>query len=177
MGVNPVPKEASTDANPAEAASRRAWLVKTEPGVYGFDHLWTAEDRTTLWDGIRNYQARNFLRDDMAVGDVVLVYHSNGPSPGVAGLARVAGAPVPDPSQFDAASPYHDPASSEDAPRWWAVPIRATAPLPRLVTLAEMKTDPALVALDLVLLRRGNRLSVMPLPAEAVARIEALARA
>ncbi len=161
---------------PAPAAPRRAWLVKTEPDVFGFDDLWAAPNRTTLWDGVRNYQARNFLRDEMRPGDAVLVYHSNANPAGAAGLAEVAGAAVPDPSQFDPASAYHDPGSPADAPRWWSVPVRATAPLPRLVALSELRADPVLAELDLVLLRRGNRLSVMPLPQEAIDRIVALAR-
>jgi predicted RNA-binding protein with PUA-like domain len=155
-------------------ARRRAWLVKSEPDVFGFDDLWRAPERTTLWDGVRNYQARNYLRDEMRPGDVVLVYHSNGRPAGAAGLAEVAGPPVPDASQFDPTSPYHDPTSPADDPRWWSVPIRATAALPRLVSLAELRADPVLASLDLVLLRRGNRLSVMPLPSAAVERIVAL---
>jgi predicted RNA-binding protein with PUA-like domain len=156
--------------------SGRAWLLKTEPDVFGYDDLWRAEGRTAPWDGVRNYQARNYLRDEMRVGDVVIVYHSSARPPGAAGLAEVASAPFPDPAQFDPASAYHDPASTREAPRWWSVDVRATAPLPRLVPLAELRADPVLAALDLALLRRGNRLSVMPLPPAAVARIEALAR-
>ena len=153
----------------------RAWLVKSEPDVFGFADLMRAPGRTTPWDGVRNYQARNSMRDDMRVGDVVLFYHSNANPPGVAGLAEVASEPYPDPTQFDAASDYHDPASDRSAPRWWLVDVRATRPMARLVTLAEMREDPVLAGLDLPLLRRANRLSVMPLPAAAVARIVALA--
>jgi predicted RNA-binding protein with PUA-like domain len=156
--------------------ARQAWLVKTEPDVFGFEDLWRRSDRTTPWDGIRNYQARNYLRDAMRVGDVVVVYHSSATPPGAAGLAVVASAPYPDQTQFDPASPYHDPDSPAEAPRWWAVDVQATARLPRLVPLAELRADPVLAALDLALLRRGNRLSVMPLPLAAVDRIEALAR-
>lgn len=156
-------------------APRRAWLVKTEPDTFGFDDLWRAAHRTTPWDGVRNYQARNFLRDDMRIGDTVVVYHSNAQPPGAVGLAEVASAPYPDASQFDTDSPYHDPASAPDAPRWWSVDVRATERLPRLVPLAEMRDDPVLAGLDLALLRRGNRLSVMPLPAAALDRIVELA--
>jgi predicted RNA-binding protein with PUA-like domain len=158
------------------AGERRAWLLKSEPDVFGFDDLWRADGRTTSWDGVRNYQARNYLRDEMRVGDTVVIYHSNAQPPGAAGLAVVASAPYPDASQFDPASDYHDPASTPEAPRWWSVDVRATAPLPRLVALAELRSDPVIAALDLALLRRGNRLSVMPVPALAVSRIEALAR-
>ena len=152
----------------------RAWLVKSEPDVFGFDDLMRAPGRTTPWDGVRNYQARNYLRDDMRVGDVVLFYHSNADPPGVAGLAEVASEPYPDPTQFDAACDHHDAGSDRSAPRWWLVDVRATAPLARLVTLAELRADPVLARLDLPLLRRGNRLSVMPIPAAAVDRIVAL---
>jgi len=152
----------------------RAWLVKSEPDVFGFDDLMRAEGRTTPWDGVRNYQARNYLRDDMRVGDVVLFYHSNADPPGVAGLAEVASEAYPDPTQFDAGSDHHDAGSDRSAPRWWLVDVRATRPLRRLVTLAEMRDDPVLAGLDLPLLRRGNRLSVMPIPVAAIARIVAL---
>jgi len=153
----------------------RAWLVKSEPDVFGFDDLMRAPGRTTPWDGVRNYQARNYLRDDMRVGDAVLFYHSNADPPGVAGLAEVASEPYPDPTQFDPASDHHDPRSDRSAPRWWLVDVRATAPLARLVTLAELRDDPVLAGLDLPLLRRGNRLSVMPIPTAAIDRILALA--
>jgi len=156
------------------SGQRRAWLVKTEPDVFGFDDLWRADARTTAWDGVRNYQARNYLRDEMQIGDVVVIYHSNAQPPGAAGLAQVASAPYPDPAQFDPASPYHDPTSPADAPRWWSVDLRATAPLARLVPLAELRSDTVLAGLDLALLRRGNRLSVMPLPTAAVERIVAM---
>jgi predicted RNA-binding protein with PUA-like domain len=157
--------------------ARQAWLVKTEPDVFGFEDLWRRADRSTPWDGVRNYQARNYLRDAMRVGDAVVIYHSNATPPGAAGLAVVASAPYPDATQFDPASPYHDPASTPEAPRWWSIDVRATARLPRLVTLAELRADPVLAGLDLALLRRGNRLSVMPLPLAALDRIEELAHA
>lgn len=155
--------------------TRCAWLLKTEPETFSFDDLWRCEERTTPWEGVRNYQARNFLRDDMRPGDPVLVYHSSTTPVGVVGLAEVASEAYPDPSQFDAASPYHDPTSRRDDPRWWLVDVRAVRPLARLVTLAELRADEHLAHLDLALLRRGNRLSVMPVPAEALQRILALA--
>jgi len=160
----------------AMTAGRRAWLVKSEPDAFSFDDLWNAPGRTTPWDGVRNYQARNYLRDATRVGDVVLFYHSNADPPGVAGLAEVASTAYPDPTQFDPASAYYDAGSSRDAPRWWLVDVRATARLPRPVTLPELRADPELAALDLPLLRRANRLSVMPLPLAAVERVLALAR-
>ncbi|MFN2322809.1 MAG: EVE domain-containing protein [Trueperaceae bacterium] len=158
-----------------ERTEARAWLVKSEPDVFGFDDLWRAPERTTPWDGVRNYQARNFMRDGMRVGDAVLFYHSNATPPGVVGLAEVASAPYPDPSQFDPESPYFDPTSTREAPRWMLVDIKAIAPLPRLVPLDELRADPRLAALDLPLVRRGNRLSVMPMPAAAVDRVRELA--
>ena len=158
-----------------KGAAERAWLVKSEPDVFGFDDLWRAPERTTPWDGVRNYQARNFMRDEMRVGDVVLFYHSNATPPGVVGLAEVASAPYPDPSQFDAASPYFDPTSTRETPRCVLVDIMAVAPLPRMVPLDELRDDARLATLDLPLLRRGNRLSVMPMPLEAVDRVRSLA--
>jgi predicted RNA-binding protein with PUA-like domain len=157
------------------AAEGRAWLVKSEPDTFGFDDLWRAPKRTTPWEGVRNYQARNYMRDEMRVGDVVLFYHSNASPPGVAGLAEVASDAYADPSQFDPESPYHDPKSTPAAPRWMLVDVRAVAALPRLVALEELRADPLLAELDLPLLRRGSRLSVMPMPLEAVDRIRLLA--
>ena len=158
-----------------KSSEGRAWLVKSEPETFGFDDLWRAPGRTTPWEGVRNYQARNFMRDEMKVGDVVLFYHSNATPPGVVGLAEVASAPYPDPSQFDPDSPYFDAASGREAPRWVLVDVRAVARLPRLVALDELRADAHLAALDLPLLRRGNRLSVMPMPKAAVDRVRLLA--
>mgnify|MGYP000138554961 CR=1 FL=1 len=149
----------------------RTWLMKSEPDVYGYDHL--ERDGRTPWDGIRNYQARNFMRDEMKVGDRVLFYHSNTQPPGVVGVAEVVSEPYPDPTQFDPSSSYHDPKATPDAPRWILVDVAPVRRLPRKVTLAEMKDDPALS--DLPLVRRGNRLSIMPVGDAEAARI--LARA
>ncbi|MDR9390978.1 MAG: EVE domain-containing protein [Trueperaceae bacterium] len=149
----------------------RSWLMKSEPYVYSYDDL-EAEGRT-LWDGIRNYQARNFMRDEMRIGDRVLYYHSNVQPPGVAGLAEVASEPYPDPTQFDEASPYFDAKSTRDAPRWMLVDVTPVRKLPRLVTLAEMREEAALA--DLPLLRRGNRLSIMPVADAEVDVILAMA--
>jgi predicted RNA-binding protein with PUA-like domain len=152
------------------------WLVKSEPDVFSFDDLLRAPGRTTAWDGVRNYQARNYLRDAMQVGDTVLFYHSNALPPGVVGIAEVASASYPDPTQFDPSSDAFDPKSTRDQPRWWLVDIRAREPLPRIVSLAALRADAILATLDLPLLRRANRLSVMPLPSAALPRIVALAR-
>ena len=149
----------------------RTWLMKSEPDVYGYDDL--ERDGRTPWDGIRNYQARNFMRDEMSVGDRVLFYHSNTQPPGVVGLAEVVSEPYPDPTQFDPDSAYHDPKATPESPRWILVDVAPLRRLPRPVTLAEMKQDPALAEMPLV--RRGNRLSVMPVADAEAERILALA--
>jgi predicted RNA-binding protein with PUA-like domain len=138
------------------------WLLKTEPDVFGFADLLAAPGQTTLWEGVRNYGARNFLRA-MRRGDRVLIYHSSVQPAGVVGVAEVVQERTSDPAQFDEASPYFDAKVTPDAPRWDAVGVRAVAALPRFVSLAELKAEPALDALKL--LQRGNRLSVMPLTA------------
>jgi predicted RNA-binding protein with PUA-like domain len=142
---------------------RRYWLLKSEPDVFSFDDLLAAPGRTTGWDGVRNYQARNYMRDEMRVGDGVLFYHSNAELAGVAGLAEVAGAAYPDPTAFDPAHDGYDPRSRPDAPAWLQVDVRAVAALPRFVPLAAMRAEPALAGM--VVLRRGNRLSVTPVAA------------
>ena len=152
----------------------QAWLVKSEPDAFSFADLYRSPNRTTHWDGVRNYQARNIMRDQMRVGDPVLFYHSNVQPPGVVGLAAVASGSYPDPSQFDPTSKYYDPQSQRENPRWWLVDIRAERALPRHVPLDELRADPLLASLDLPLLRRANRLSVMPLPVAALAHILAL---
>jgi predicted RNA-binding protein with PUA-like domain len=151
----------------------RAWLVKSEPSAFSFDDLMASPKRTTAWDGVRNYQARNFMRDDMRVGDPVLFYHSDADPPAVVGLAEVASEPYPDPSQFDAASPYFDPASTPEEPRWQLVDVRACRRLPRAIPLAEIKRHPELRSMEVA--RRGSRLSVMPVEPRHVEVILALA--
>ncbi len=155
--------------------ARRCWLIKTEPGTYSFADLLAAPDQTTPWDGIRNYQARNFMRDAMRPGDPVLFYHSNVTPPGVVGVAEVASEPYPDPSQFDAASPYYDPTSSPEDPRWHLVDVRAVRELPRPVGLDEIKRHPELRSMEVA--RRGSRLSITPVDAAHFERILALAEA
>lgn len=138
------------------------WLFKTEPDAFGFADLLAAPGQTTLWEGVRNYQARNFLRA-ARVGDPVLVYHSSTQPAGVAGLGIISQEARPDPTQFDPASPYYDPKATPGAPRWDAVEVRAVQAAARYVTLAELRAEPALAGLRLV--QRGNRLSVMPVSA------------
>ena len=137
----------------------RYWLMKSEPDDVSIDDLAAAKKQTTSWFGVRNYQARNFMRDQMRVGDGVLFYHSSCPEPGIVGVARVASTPYPDPTQFDPKSPYHDPASKREEPRWTLVDVQVTKKT-RNLTLPELRADPALQ--DLVVLRRGNRLSITP---------------
>ena len=136
------------------------WLLKTEPDVFSFSDLLAAPARTTLWEGVRNYQARNFIRT-MRANDVVLVYHSSTRPAGVAGLGEVVREAYPDPTQFDEQSPYYDPKAVRDAPRWDAVNVRGVVALPRFVPLAELRAQ--LRSQDMQILRRGNRLSVTPL--------------
>src|SRR3954468_13210107 len=139
------------------------WLMKSEPGVFSIDDLARAKDGTTRWDGVRNYQARNMLRNEIAVGDGVLFYHSSADPPAVAGTARVVRAGYPDPTQFDRSDSHHDPDSSPDDPRWYAVDIQFESKLRRVVPLPELRAAPALA--EMVLLKRGSRLSVQPVTA------------
>ncbi|MBW4934319.1 EVE domain-containing protein [Marinobacter sp. F4206] len=135
------------------------WLVKTEPSECGIDDFADAPEKCIPWDGVRNYQARNFLRE-MAEGDEVFVYHSSCKHIGIAGIVRVVKGAYPDPTQYHAASPYHDPRSTPDQPRWQAVDMKFVRKLPRLIPLDEIKSLPGLEELPLV--RKGSRLSVMP---------------
>ena len=137
------------------------WLMKSEPDVFSIDDL--AGRRQEPWDGVRNYQARNFMRDDMRVGDLVFFYHSNCKEPGIVGIAEVASEAYPDPTQFDPDSKYFDPASSRAAPRWMLVDVKFVKKFPHPVTLKAMQADPALEGMTL--LRKGNRLSVMAVEA------------
>jgi predicted RNA-binding protein with PUA-like domain len=139
------------------------WLMKSEPNECSIDDALTAHKHTVPWTGVRNYQARNFMRDDMQIGDGVLFYHSSCPEPGIAGIARVASECRPDPTQFDQKSPYYDAASKAEAPRWLLVDVRALRKT-RLLALPELRETAALT--DLILLRRGNRLSITPVAAE-----------
>lgn len=134
------------------------WLMKSEPDVYGLADL--ARDGLTGWEGVRNYQARNLMRDQMQVGDLVLFYHSSTEPPGVAGLAKVTATGLADPSQFDPASPYFDPKATPELPRWIMVEIAYLETFPRYVPLPELRLQPELA--DMMVLARGARLSVQP---------------
>ena len=134
------------------------WLMKSEPDVYSIDDL--ERDGREMWDSIRNYQARNMMRDDMRIGDKVFFYHSNCKEPAIVGVSKVASKPYPDPTQFDPKSKYFDPKSDQENPRWMLVDVEFVSKLKRPVTLTEIKASPALE--DMILTRRGNRLSIMP---------------
>jgi predicted RNA-binding protein with PUA-like domain len=138
---------------------RQYWLMKSEPDEVSIDDALAAPDGVVPWTGVRNYQARNFMRDAMRIGDGVLFYHSGCAEPGIAGIAEVASTPYPDPTQFDASSPYHDPKSTQEQPRWMLVDVRALRKT-RLLSLTQMRSDPELA--EMQLLRRGNRLSITP---------------
>jgi len=135
------------------------WLVKTEPSECSIDDFARDPGTAIPWDGVRNYQARNFLRE-MTEGDEVFIYHSSCKHIGIAGIVRVTRSAYPDPKQFDANSPYHDPKSTPDNPRWHAVDMQFVRKLPKLISLDRLKNLTGLEQLPLV--RKGNRLSVMP---------------
>ncbi len=142
----------------------RYWLMKSEPSVVGIDAVLAMPNQTVNWWGVRNYQARNFMRDQMKVGDGVFFYHSSCPQPGIAGLAAVAQLAYPDRMQFDPASPYYDPKSTPENPRWVNVDVRIVKKT-RLIGLDELRAQPELAHMRA--LARGNRLSITPVdPAE-----------
>ena len=141
------------------------WLMKSEPDAFSIDDLKSRPKRTEPWDGVRNYQARNFMRDAMTVGDQVFFYHSNCKVPGIVGIAEVASKPYPDPTQFDPDSKYYDPKSDPDEPRWILIDVKYKRHLKRVLSLAEIK-DHAEALGDFALTRKGNRLSIMPVAAE-----------
>lgn len=135
------------------------WLMKSEPEECSVDDALAAKNSTVPWVGVRNYQARNFMRDGMKVGDGVLFYHSSCAEPGIVGIARVASTAYPDPTQFDAKSPYYDPKSKREEPRWLLVDVQVVKKIPN-ITLPELRARPELE--DLIILRKGNRLSITP---------------
>ena len=140
------------------------WLFKSDPDDFGVEHLAAAPAKTTAWTGVRNYQARNFMRDEMKVGDGVLFYHSSTNPPGVAGLAEIASEPFPDPTAFDAKSKYFDPRAGAQGTAWVAVNVKYVSTFPRLLTLEEMRRIPGLGTM--VVLQRGSRLSIQPVSAK-----------
>lgn len=141
------------------------WLMKSEPDIFGIVHLENRPNKTEHWDGVRNYQARNFMRDRMKKGDQVFFYHSNCKEPGIVGIAEVVREAYPDHTAYDPESKYYDPKSTPDNPRWYMVDIRFVRRLKRTITLQELKKQ-AKALPDFPLLQKGNRLSVMPLSGE-----------
>jgi predicted RNA-binding protein with PUA-like domain len=141
----------------------RYWLLKSEPDVFSFSHLKSRPKQTEPWNGVRNYQARNFMRDDMKVGDLALFYHSSCAEPGVAGVVKITKAAYPDPTQFDTKGEYYDAGSKPEAPRWLMVDVSFHADVKDFVHLAQLRDDPSLA--DMLILRKGNRLSITPVEA------------
>jgi len=143
----------------------RHWLLKTEPGSFGVEDLARAPRRTTAWDGVRNFQARNMIRDDMQRGDKAFLYHSSCDVPGIVAVMQITKAAYPDPTAFDRRHPHYDADSDRAQPRWFMVDVRLERKLSRVITLDELRTHAAKELRGLVLLRPGNRLSVMPVDA------------
>jgi predicted RNA-binding protein with PUA-like domain len=144
----------------------RYWLLKSEPDVFGIDDLAARPKKTEHWDGVRNYQARNMMRDEMKRGDLAFFYHSNTKEPGIVGIMEVVREGYPDFTAWDPKSKYYDPKSTPEDPRWFMVDLRYKRKLKRVITLQELKDEHAEALADLPLLRRGNRLSIMPVTAE-----------
>jgi predicted RNA-binding protein with PUA-like domain len=152
---------------------RRYWLMKSEPDEFSIDDLVAAPSQSTPWVGVRNYQARNYMRDDMRVGDRAFFYHSSCPEPGIAGIVGISRLAYPDETQFDRKSAYYDPKSPRDAPRWVHVDVELVRKT-RLITLPMLRATPGLE--DMIVLRRGNRLSITPVTPAEWKVVEKLAR-
>jgi predicted RNA-binding protein with PUA-like domain len=138
------------------------WLMKSEPETFGIDDLAASPKKTTHWDGVRNYQARNFMRDEMQRGDLVFFYHSNTAEPGIVGIAKVVKTGYPDFTAFDASDKHYDPDSNPDNPRWYMVDVQLQRKLKRPITLTALREHGDAELKGLALLQRGNRLSVLP---------------
>jgi predicted RNA-binding protein with PUA-like domain len=154
------------------AVTPRAWLMKSEPDVFSFADL--RKRKSEPWSGVRNYQARNFMRDEMRVGDLVLFYHSSCEEPGVQGLGRVASKPYADPTQFDRKNESFEPRATKDKPVWWLVDVAWYADFARPVTLPMLRDEARLKSM--VMLRPGNRLSITPVSATECSVIQRLGR-
>jgi predicted RNA-binding protein with PUA-like domain len=148
------------------------WLMKSEPDVFSFEDLKKRPKQTEPWNGVRNYQARNFMRDEMKPGDMVLFYHSSCEVPGVAGIAKVSSKPYPDKTQFEKKSEYYDPKATEENPRWFLVDVSFAENLKKHVSLEELKQQKSLS--EMRLLQRGNRLSILPVTREEFETIKKL---
>lgn len=154
--------------------ARRYWLFKSEPDVFGWDHLMASPGQTTHWDGVRNYQARNLLRDEIREGDWGFFYHSRTNPPHIVGTVEVTRSGYPDPTQHDPEQKYYDPKSDPQNPRWYVVDVRAKSKLPRIIPLAELKQTPGLESMKLT--QKGSRLSVQPVTPEEWDIVMAIAK-
>ena len=150
----------------------RHWLIKSEPETFSIDDL--SKVPREPWSGVRNYQARNFMWKEMQPGDLALFYHSNAKPPGATGIARVVGVPYPDPTQFDPGSPYHDPKSNPEQPRWWLTDFEFVGKFKEMLTLEAIKADPLLSGM--IVCQRGSRLSIYPVDPIHFKRVCQLAR-
>jgi predicted RNA-binding protein with PUA-like domain len=150
------------------------WLIKTEPATFSIDDLEKAPRKTTMWDGVRNFQARNMVRDEMQKGDEAFLYHSSCDVPGIVGIVEIAKTGYPDPTAFDAKHHHYDADSDPANPRWYVVDVRLKRRLPRIITLDELRTHAAKKLDGMLLLRRGNRLSITPVDAKHWKFIESL---
>lgn len=142
---------------------RKYWLLKTEPTTFSMDDLMKAPKKTTSWDGVRNFQARNMLRDQMKKGDLAFIYHSSADPTGIAGIAEIVRSGYPDATQFDPKDDHFDPKSSKESPNWYVVDVKGLEKLPKMVTLERMRSMKSLEGM--VLLKKGSRLSVQPVSA------------
>jgi predicted RNA-binding protein with PUA-like domain len=148
------------------------WLLKSEPDVFSFDDLKKRPNKTEPWNGVRNYQVRNMMRDEMHIGDLGFFYHSSCPQPGIVGVVRLVSEAKPDPTQFDPSSEYFDPGSKREEPRWLLIDVKWEAHFPSFVSLEMLRADPFLA--DLLILRRGNRLSITEVSKKHFDRIRQL---
>jgi predicted RNA-binding protein with PUA-like domain len=153
---------AKSAAKTAKQTAVGHWLFKSEPATFGVEHLAAAPKRTSAWDGVRNFQARNMLRDSIKKGDLAFFYHSSCALPGIAGIVRIVRGGYPDETAFDPGNDHHDPDSRREAPRWYAVDVQLVRRLRRVITLDELRRHASKELAELAILRRGNRLSVTP---------------
>jgi len=145
--------------------AKQYWLLKSEPDAFSIDDLIKAKQQTSFWDGVRNYQARNYLKS-MKVGDLAFFYHSSCPIPAIVGIIEIVQEPIPDPSAFDPKSPYYDPKSTPATPRWFMPKVKYKKKFSSPITLGSLKNNPRLCPASFALLKRGNRLSVMPVTSQ-----------
>lgn len=148
----------SADIYRMAKTEKKYWLMKSEPDVFSIEHL--KKNKTTLWEGVRNYQARNFMMNDMNVGDEVLFYHSNAEPSGIAGLASISKTAIPDPTQFDKKSEYFDPKATKEKPIWFCVEVKYQKNIKSFLSLSELKKTDALA--NMLVIKKGQRLSIQP---------------